>query len=404
MKFDKLAKFKTLVLGLYLSCGLVVGNALGDTIMLGAPIPVTGPYASDGQVMERAINLAVKQINNNGGLNGKQVEVKVFDIGDLTPDKLVSAANSLLDRDDVHVLVNGYGGMGPDIPAFCPYDQPYIHADATSNVVSMRNNMGCDNIFMATDFDRNYGKLSIDALMAAGHEFMNKNIAFIRGPIDWEINTPDGAAEAAEAAGWSVVMTEDVPWGTTEWSGILSRLRAKQPSLIYIELLDPAAIVALVEQLKADPMPGVILYTGYSLSIPAVDEIIASGSLDGVLGFTLSAHRPGEAGDNFNMLWKTEYGSDAPVGIAAQVYDQVFVWAKAVESAGDARDYEAIQSAIMSKPYEGLIGTLAFNEEQFIYAEENIPVQLLQAQNGELKRIVIGSEKVGEMQLPNWAQ
>ncbi len=404
INIDRRAKFKALLLGLYLTCGLSVSTALADTITLGAPIPVTGPYASDGQVMEQAIKLAVKQINDGGGLNGKQVEVKVFDIGDLTPDKLVSAANSLIDRDDVHVLVNGYGGMGPDIPAFCPYDQPYIHADATSNVVTMRNNMGCDNIFMATDIDRNYGKLSFDALMATGHEFQNNNVAFLRGPIDWEINTPDGAAEAAEAAGWTVVMTEDVPWGTTEWSGILSRLRAKQPSLIYIELLDPAAIVALIEQLKADPMPGTILYTGYSLSIPAVDEIISSGSLDGALGLTLSAHRPGKTGDDFNALWKSEYGMDAPKGIAAQVYDQVFIWAAAVQSVGDARDYAAIQAAMRSTPYEGLVGTLAFNEEQFIDAGENVPVQLLQAQDGQLKRIVIGTEKIAEMQVPIWAR
>ncbi len=382
----------------------VASFASAEKINLGAPIPVTGPYASDGQVMEQAIRLAVKQINTNGGLNGKEIDVTVFDIGDLTPDKLVAAASSLLDRDDVDVLINGYGGMGPDIPAFCPYDQPYIHADATANVVTMRNNMGCDNTFMATDFDRNYGKLSLDALLATGHEFANRNVAFLRGPIDWEINTPDGAAEAAEAAGWSVVMVEDVPWGTTEWSGILSRLRDAEPSLIYIELLDPAAIVAMIEQLKANPIPGAIVYTGYSLSIPAVGEIIASGALDGTLGFTLSAHQPDEEGDAFDALWKSEYGVEAPLGIAAQVYDQVQVWAAAVEQAGDARDFDKVQDALRSINYDGLVGDISFNEEQYVDAGEGVPVQLLQAQGGQLVRVVIGTEKVADFQLPGWAQ
>ena len=404
MKTPQNAANKVLALGMGMILAAWTSFATADNIQLGAPIPVTGPYASDGQVMEQAIRLAVNQINARGGLNGKQVDITVFDIGDLTPDKLVAAASSLLDRDDVDVLVNGYGGMGPDIPAFCPYDQPYIHADATSNVVTMRNNMGCDNTFMATDIDRNYGKLSFDAIMATGHNFANRNIAFVRGPIDWEINTPDGAAEAAEAAGWSVVMTEDVPWGTTEWSGIISRLRSAEPSLIYVELLDPAAIVALVEQLKASPVPGAVLYAGYSVSIPAVGEIIASGALDGVLGLTLSAHRPGARGDAFNALWKSEYGADAPLGIAAQVYDQVNIWAQAVEKAGDARDFQAVQEAMRTSIYDGLVGAMQFNGEQYITAGEDIPVQLLQIQDAKLVRIVMGTRSIADFQLPVWAQ
>ena len=53
----------------------------------------------------------------------------------MTPDKLQAAATDLIERKKVHVLINGYGGMGPDIPAFCPYPIPYINNDATSNVV-----------------------------------------------------------------------------------------------------------------------------------------------------------------------------------------------------------------------------------------------------------------------------
>ena len=74
----------------------------------------------------KAINLAVNEINADGGLLGNQIEVVTFDIGDLTPDKLAAAAANLIERGGVSALINGYGGMGPDIPAFCPYGIPYI--------------------------------------------------------------------------------------------------------------------------------------------------------------------------------------------------------------------------------------------------------------------------------------
>ena len=45
--------------------------------------------------MEQAIRLAVNEINKKEGVLGKRVEVKTFDIGDLTPDKLSAAGREL---------------------------------------------------------------------------------------------------------------------------------------------------------------------------------------------------------------------------------------------------------------------------------------------------------------------
>ena len=63
--------------------------------------------------MEKGLQLAIEELNSNGGLLGKQLELFVFDIGDLTPDKLQAAATSLVEKENVDVLINGYGGMGP---------------------------------------------------------------------------------------------------------------------------------------------------------------------------------------------------------------------------------------------------------------------------------------------------
>ena len=88
-------------------------HASDEPIKVGAPIPITGPFASDGFVMEKAEKLAIADINAQGGLLGRQIEMIVYDIGDLTPDKLQAAALNLVEQEEVHVLINGYGGMGP---------------------------------------------------------------------------------------------------------------------------------------------------------------------------------------------------------------------------------------------------------------------------------------------------
>ena len=109
-----------------------------EPIVVGAPIPITGPFASDGIAMQMGLDLAVEEINANGGLLGRPLALNVFDIGDLTPDKLEAAGTNLVSRNGAQVLINGYGGMGPDIPAFCAYPVAYINNNATSNVVPLR--------------------------------------------------------------------------------------------------------------------------------------------------------------------------------------------------------------------------------------------------------------------------
>ena len=171
--------------------------AHADTIRIGAPIPQTGPFASDGSVMEKAITLAVEDLNKAGGVLGQQVEVSFFDIGDLSPDKLQAAAANLIDRDKADYIVTGYGGFGPDIPAFCPQGVPFIHNDAFTSVVEMMNTMGCKHIFNASDVESAYGKVMFEQLMALGRDFPVKKLAIVHGPYEWEFGSTKAMAAAA---------------------------------------------------------------------------------------------------------------------------------------------------------------------------------------------------------------
>jgi len=384
---------------------LALAPAAGaQTIPVGAPIPVTGPYSSDGQVMEKGLRLALEELNKKGGLLGKQLELHVFDIGDLTPDKLQAAAASLVEKEKVAVLINGYGGMGPDIPAFCPYPLPYIHNDATSNVVELRDSMGCSNIFMGADVDVNYGRITFEQLMSVGHAFPSKKLAIIHGPYDWELNSTKGAAEKAEELGWQVVLNEEVPYETTQWSGIISKLRDADPALIYMELLDPAAVSTFADQFRQNPARNALLYLGYTVSVPAFGEIVRQGKADGIFGMTLSAQRPDERGRAFEEAWRAKYGEDPPFSIAAQIYDEVMLWAAAVTKVGSVDDYAAIQQAIRETPYEGITGRLVFNDQQYVPSKDDtVPTHLLQVQDGKIRQVVIGSEKVADAVPSSWA-
>lgn len=389
--------------GCFLTLSVFAFSAVAAPIKIGAPIPITGPYSSDGGVMDKGERLAIDQLNEQGGLLGQKLEYTRFDIGDLTPDKLQAAATDLVDRDQVNVLINGYGGMGPDIPAFCPYQQPYIQNDATSNVLVLVKKMHCKNIFMGSDVDFDYGRITFEQLMATGYKFPNKKLAIIAGPYDWELNTTRGARNTAEKLGWQVVVNEHVPYGTKDWTGILTRLRDAQPALIYLELLDPASVNTLIEQFHDNPVKQSLLYVGYTVSVPAFGEVVKSGIADGVLGMTLSANRPDAKGRAFAALWRQKYHEEPPFSIAAQIYDEVMLWTAAVKKVGSATDYKAIADAIRDTAYDGVTGVIKFNKQQYVTSsDETVPTQLLQVQGSEVKQIMIGTKKNVTFETPPW--
>ncbi len=391
------------VAGIILGTAPLSGYVSAETIRVGAPIPVTGPFSSDGVAMEKGLKLAIAELNRKGGLLGTRLNLEVFDIGDLTPDKLQAAATNLVEKEKVDVLINGYGGMGPDIPAFCPYDLPYIHNDATSNVVELRTRMKCSNIFMGSDLDVNYGRITFEQMMSLDHKFPNKNLAIIHGPYDWELNTTKGARQAAEARGWKVVMSEEVPYESKQWSGIISKLREADPSLIYFELLDPAAVNTFIDQFQNNPPKNALLYAGYTVSVPAFGEIVRRGKANGVLGMTLSAHRPNAKGKAFKTAWQKEYNEEPPFSIAAQIYDELMMWATNVEKAGSVKNYAAIKKGLLGDSYEGITGTFKFNNEHFVNAgDDTVPAHLLQAQGSQMKQIMVGTKVEASFITPPW--
>lgn len=398
--------FKALRTGVAACAMTALSNiAMADSISLGAPIPLTGYFASDGETMEQAINLAVGEINAKGGLLGSEVEVVTFDIGDLTPDKLAAAAANLIERQGVSALINGYGGMGPDIPAFCPYGIPYIHNDAVAGVIDLAERMRCNAIFNASDIDLNYGRAQFDMVVNTDYAFENKRLAIVHGDYEWDINNAKSMAEAAEAAGWEVVYVQEVPYDTVEWTGIQSQIRAADPALIHLEALEPAVATTFLSQYKENPAGSALLNVGYIGATTGLDDVIAQGNAEGLLSFTLNAHRDNEVGNAFVERWEAAYGFEPSVSLAAAVYDMVYMWAAAVEQVGDADDHAAVADAIRTMKYEGLVGTFDFNDRNFIdNGSDTQPAQLFQVQNGERVRLVVGDQKVGDIVTPAWVR
>ncbi len=80
----------------------------GDTILIGAFGPITGPAASIGLGGRDGMNLAVKEINEAGGIHGRKLKV-VFEDDAHSPSRALAAAKKLVDQDRVFLLFSVAG-------------------------------------------------------------------------------------------------------------------------------------------------------------------------------------------------------------------------------------------------------------------------------------------------------
>lgn len=71
-----------------------------ETVKFGAILPLTGTLANIGDGMKNAMLLAVREINGQGGINGKIVELVIEDSA-CNPSNGVSAATKLVSIDKV---------------------------------------------------------------------------------------------------------------------------------------------------------------------------------------------------------------------------------------------------------------------------------------------------------------
>src|SRR5210317_1755692 len=77
-----------------------------DTIKIGFHAPLTGFAASDGKSASEGAKLAVEQVNSAGGINGKMLELVIYD-DQAKAAQAIPIANKLIGQDEVVIGVSG---------------------------------------------------------------------------------------------------------------------------------------------------------------------------------------------------------------------------------------------------------------------------------------------------------
>lgn len=340
----------SMVIGLA-ACG--GSGASGDTIKIGLATPLTGASAQDGQAIQNGVNLAVKQINDAGGIDGKKVEVVAEDDkGDSS--EAATVANKLV-QDDGIVAIVGHFNSSCTLAAAPIYNQTGIVSISPGSSSEAVSEAG-DYTFRTITTDAVQGKYLAEWCV---NELGYKKVAILYENDDYGLGLANVAERETTALGAETLVKEAYEVNQTDYSTVLTKVAASKADVLIIGgLYNETALIA--KQLKDNGLEGIPV-----MGVDAIysDALIELGG-DAVNGIKLTAYfadsSESEVTQKFIADYQAEY-NEAAGTYAAYAYDATKIILEAITKVGT--DRAAVRDYIANiDGFEGSTGVASFDE------------------------------------------
>lgn len=368
------------------------GVMAADTIPVGVPVPMTGWAAGSGSDYFKGIKMAIDEINESGGLLGKQLEIFRFDSKGFEPEVVTQAADYLCGQKKVAAVFAGWAGWGQDVRAYGKYDAPFFADDGSQAAVNVHNEdpKKYYNIYQTTDVDVNQGKSMARALLALPYKYPNKKIVVINSDDAWGLEIGNIIAETFKKKGWKLAKRETVPYGTNEWGVILSKIRRIKPALIHMEIPSGQENITFMQQFLTKPTNSIVSL-GWGITPREVIDALGTKA-DGIVGEMPSGMPAPKAPNAAGQAWVDKfvklYKHQIPAG-SWIMYTAVKAWAHAVKQVGDAYNFKAVNAYIQKNGYVAEQGLIKWDSENVLRAQPGAPIVHYQVQGGELHPIFL---------------
>lgn len=346
MKLKKKASLfaaMTLVVGLLAACGEDGKSSNGDTIKIGVNLELSGPVASYGSSEADGIELAVDEINDAGGIDGKTIEiVKVDNKSDNA--EATSAAMKLIDNDKVVAIIGAAtsGATVAQAEVANSNKTPLISPSGTSPSVTVQDNGTVNEFVFRTSFiDPFQGTVAANF---AANDLNVENVAiYADNASDYSKGLAASFKEDFVAAGGKIVAEESYIAKDSDFRSTLTRIKAANPEFIFIPGYYEE--VGLIVKQAREMGITVPLMGADGWDSPVLLELAGAEALNNT--FTTnhySSEDPDGKIQNFNEKFEEKYDK-LPDSFNALGYDTVYLLADAIERAGSA-DSVKIQEAL----------------------------------------------------------
>lgn len=328
-----------------------------DTVKIGLIASLSGPSAKSGEAITRGLTIAIDEINADGGLLGKQVELLSRD-DENNPGKGLVAARELIQREKVAVL---FGGLQTPVSlAIVPFvnqiEVPFMGPWAAGTPIT-KNGAEKNYVFRVSAVDELVDIALVERAVSV-HGSKKPGMILINNP--WGESNEKGLMAALKAKGMPNAGVEKIEGSDIDVVPQLTRLQqAGADTLFMVANVGPSAqVMKSLERMGWD-VP-VVSHWG-----PAGGRFSELGGprakdVEMIQTFTFSGNTSARAKTMMEKLMarfpeiKSEADVTPAVGIA-NAYDAMHLSALAIKNAGSTEGPKVREGFYAIDTYDGLI-------------------------------------------------
>ncbi|TFD14074.1 ABC transporter substrate-binding protein [Cryobacterium sp. TMT1-21] len=325
--------------------------AEAEPIKIGAVLDVTGVGASLGVPEQNTLTMLAKQLNADGGIDGRDVELTIVD-NQSTEDGAAKATSKLIESDKVDLII-GASRTGPSL-AMRPIAEaakvPMISVAANIAIVE-----GSQWVFKTAQNDVVVIERILDDAKAKGYT----KLALVRDATGFGEGVADYITKLGAERGITLVMTEAFEPSATDFTPQMTNVRGSDADAVIIWGINPSAGLAQ----KAYVQLGVNkpVYHSHGISNQAFFDA-AGDAANGVIApmgrllvaDQLAADNPQSTViDQFKADYSKAY-SEQPSGFAGHAFDAWHIAVNAIDAVGT--DPEALRTELETAKWTGISG------------------------------------------------
>lgn len=338
------------------SGGAGVDASQEEVIRIGEVGSMTGNEATFGISTHQGILLAVKQLNEKGGIKGKKITLKSYD-DQGKPEEAATAVNKLITQDKV-IAILGEVASSRSL-AMAPIAQQHKIPMVTPSSTNPKVTEQGDYIFRVCFIDPFQG-----AVMAkfAMEDLKLKRVAILHDiKNDYSVGLADFFAMTFKKGGGEIVADQSYSAGDVDFKSQLTAIRSKNPEAIFVP--GYYTEVGLVARQAKELGLEVPLMGGDGWDSPKLTEIGGESINGSYFSNHYSSEDTSPTVQNFISQYKADYGV-TPDGLAAMGYDAMMALADAMNSSPSLKTPDIRDRLAATKDFAGVTGSISIDKQR----------------------------------------
>lgn len=341
-----------------------------DPIKLGVPTAQSGPVGvADQQDWLNGVILAVDEINANGGVNGRMIEIMNTDIDILSPEGTLTAFQNLSEGGAQAIISPFVLIPQPAMEAAAATGIPYLHGNTqqASLDLFMTDKQKYRNIFQIDVAETYYGsgfiKFLSDLKASGTWTPKNNKVHIVQEQIGYTQAISKATQDAIAASGgeWELGAVTDIQFPVQDWSPVMRALKETDAGAIMIDHWVAAELASFAQTFAVDPIEGALVYLQYGPSQPEFLDLAGEAANGFVWGSVIGTYND-EMGAAFRAKYQERFPGTMGLVYTGSGYDTVNIMAK-VWADTDPADFDAVGDAIRKIRYRGVSGLYRFDNE-----------------------------------------